>query len=180
MRTVLHSKKPILDSDRSAIDRAIGYIELGMYHDAHEEIESLAPALYSSKAILCLRASLYLEANWWKPLHEVARVLVNRWPGDCDHWILLGCASRRHISISESDDVFLEALIFHEFEPLIYFHLACNSAHMGNWADARHQLTNALLLDPDIAKIAMEDPDLAPVWIELERRKLQNAGLEIG
>lgn len=180
MRTVLPPDKLTTDSDCRVIESAIGYIELGMFDDAHEEIEALSPALYSSKAILCLRASLYSEANWWQPLHEVARVLVNRWPGDCDHWILLGCASRRCISISESDDVFLEALIFHEFEPLIYFHLACNSAHSGNFAGARHQLTNALLLDPEIAAIAMEDADLAPVWIELEQKKLENAGLEIG
>jgi hypothetical protein len=179
MRTVSPPDKHTTDSDCRAIESAIGYMELGMFDDSHDEIESLSPALYSSKAVLSLRASLYSEANWWGPLHEVARVLVNRWPGDCDHWILLGCASRRCVSIAESDDVFLEALIFHEFEPLIYFHLACNSAHVGNWASARHQLTNALLLDPDIAHIAMEDPDLAPVWIEMEQQKLQSAELEI-
>ena len=164
-----------IDSDSRAIEAALGYLDLGMAEDAEDEIVHLSPKLYRSKEILRLRASIYSEANWWGRLHEVATLLVNKWPGDCDHWILLGCASRRHQSIEESDAVFQEALIFHEFEPLIYFHLACNSAHSGDIRPAHHQLTNAMLLDPDIGLIALEDPDLAPLWLDMERQKIDPA-----
>jgi predicted Zn-dependent protease len=178
MRPVYPSSKHTTDSDCRAIESAMGYYELGMFDDAHAEIERLSPKVYCSKGVLSLRASVYAEANWWERLYEVARVLVNKWPGECDHWILLGCASRRCQSIAESNDVLLEALIFHEFEPLIYFYLACNSASSGDVASARHQLTNALLLDPEIGNIAMEDADLAPVWLEMERKNLQIADFE--
>ncbi|MEX1049776.1 MAG: hypothetical protein WED15_09620 [Akkermansiaceae bacterium] len=178
MRPVYPPLKNTTDSDCRAIESAMGYYELGLFDDAHNELENLSRKLYGSKAILTLRASIYAEANWWDRLFEVARVLVNRWPGECDHWILLGCASRRCQSITDSNDVLLEALIFHEFEPLIYFYLACNSASSGDVASARHQLTNALLLDPGIGTIAMEDADLAPVWLEMERQNLQTADLE--
>jgi predicted Zn-dependent protease len=178
MRPVYPSSKHTTDSDYRAMECAIGYYELEMFDDAHKEIESLSQKLHDSKAVLSLRASIYAEANWWDRLHTVARVLVNKWPGVCDHWILLGCASRRCQSITDSNDVLLEALIFHEFEPLIYFYLACNSASSGDVASARHQLTNALLLDPEIGHIAMEDADLAPVWLEMERKNLQPADLE--
>jgi len=168
-----------LTPDCRAIEAAIGYLTLGLPEEADEEIEGLSPELYHSKTILSLRASIYCEANWWTRLRDVARVLVNKWPGECDHWILLGCATRRCISIDESNAVFSESLIFHESEPLIHFHLACNAAHIGERQTAREYLSKALLLDPNIGLIALEDADLAPLWLSMERQKLGAAGYSL-
>jgi hypothetical protein len=172
MRNFAGRTEHFLTPDCRAIEAAIGYLSLGLPEEADEEIEKVSPAIYTSKTILSLRASIYCEANWWERLQKVAQVLVNKWPGDCDHWILLGCATRRCVSIDESNAVFSESLIFHDSEPLIHFHLACNAAHSGEKSIARDHLARALLLDPNIGMIALEDPDLAQLWLSMERQKL--------
>ena len=55
----------------------------------------------------------------------------------------------------------------HPAEPMIHFNLACYAAQTGDLGMARERLSQAMTLDPGAKLLALDDPDLMPLWDEL-------------
>ena len=47
---------------------------------------------------------------------------------------------------------------------MIAFNLACYASATGRMEDAKERLRNAIELDKQIRKLALEDDDLKPLW----------------
>lgn len=146
---------------------ADGYLMLGMVQEANDELEELAPAVKHSRGVLAVRARIYIAAGSWELLREVAGFLVNCWPEDAQHWIWLTYGTRRCHSLTEAEQVLLDALRMHATEPMIHFNLACYSAQLGRLDEARQRLERAISLGPDLRLMALDDPDLEPLWAAL-------------
>ena len=158
---------PTKSENQRHFDAALGYLNLGMAGEANNEIEALSPEVKTSREVLSLRASVYMEAGSWELLREVSTFLVKNWPGESLHWVWLGFATRRCLSIADAEQVLQEALSSHPAEPLIHFNLACYAAQTGNLGTARERLGHAIDLNPNVRKMALDDPDLEPLWAGL-------------
>lgn len=138
-----------------------------MAQEANDELEALPPELKTSVEVLRLRAEIYCDEAAWGLLREVSAYLVDKWPGDSQHWIWLAYATRRCLSIPEAERVLQEALRSHASEPMIHFNLACYAAQTDELESARERLTQAISLNPIFRMMALDDPDLEPLWAGL-------------
>ena len=148
---------------------AIGYFQLGMMEEANEEIAALQPEAKSERIVLTLQVDIYGGSSSWQRMREVAGFLTHEWPDDSQHWISLAYATRRCRSIMEAEVILLKAAELHPKEPMIHFNLACYAAQTGELVTARERLAQAEMLDPSIRMMALEDPDLEPLWADLEK-----------
>jgi predicted Zn-dependent protease len=149
------------------LEAAMGYLHLGLAEDANDAIERIPPAMKVSKTVLRLRVDIYLAAGAWEHMREVAAFLVRQWPNEPEHRISLAHATRQCRSIMEAEAVLLDGVELHRDEPIIHFNLACYAAQLGNLTAARVRLACAIALDPDVRLMALDDPDLDPLWENL-------------
>ncbi len=148
---------------------AIGYLELGMMEEANEVIDALPPEAQSEKIVLELTVHIHGATSSWERMREAAVVLTNQWPEDSQHWISLAYATRRCRSIREAEEILLEAIKLHSKEPMIHFNLACYAAQTGELNAARQWLALAEILDSSARSMALRDPDLEPLWADLNQ-----------
>ncbi len=145
----------------------MGYLQLGMFEEANNEIESLPPEARTDIGVLAIRALIYQGTGSWQLMREVSGFLTYKWPEDSRHWIWLAYATRRCRSITEAFVILDKAVKQHPAEPMIHFNLACYAAQTGDLGMARERLSQAMTLDPGAKLLALDDPDLMPLWDEL-------------
>jgi hypothetical protein len=63
--------------------------------------------------------------------------------------------------------ILTRAASLHPTDPTIQFNLACYEAQMGGLNRAKAHLKRATEPDPKFRLMALEDPDLEPVWASL-------------
>ena len=146
------------------LEAALGYLHLGMPQDAHEELDAIPHERKAEPLVLRARAYIYCEMKEWESLRDVAAFLVSILPEDSQHWIWLGYAARRCDSINEAERILLDAIAHHPGEAILHFNLACYAAQTVRVPLARQRLAEAIRLDPTITKMAVDDPDLQPLW----------------
>ncbi|WAC19032.1 hypothetical protein OVA24_17535 [Luteolibacter sp. SL250] len=146
------------------LEAGLGYLQLGMFEEANEEIEQLLPEEKTSPGVLRLRAAIYSETKSWLLLREVAGFLVDSLPGDPQHWIWLAHATRRTTDIPAAETILLRALELHRGEAMIHFNLACSAAQTGKIEEAKERLRDAIRLVPETRLLALDYPDLEPLW----------------
>ncbi|MCF7675559.1 MAG: hypothetical protein K9N23_02890 [Akkermansiaceae bacterium] len=149
------------------LNAAAGYLTLGMVQEANDEIEEIPAAMKVTGEVMRARVDIYSAAKSWDLMREVADFLVRQWPENSQHWISLAYATRRCRSIEEAVVHLFDAVALHPGEPMIPFTLACYAAQTGRIDDARACLARAIALDPDLRLMALDDPDLEPLWESL-------------
>lgn len=96
-------------------------------------------------------------------MEVVARKLVE-WNPDPGHLADFAYATRRAKSFEAAYPILTRAAELHPNDALIQFNLACYEAHFGNLAQGKLHLTRATALDPRFCQLAVDDPDLEPLW----------------
>jgi Flp pilus assembly protein TadD len=153
-----------MDNGERNLQAAIGYLHLDMHEDAMEELELLPVHRAGDPIVLRIRAHIYSQAEQWEALRETAALLSVISPEDSQHWIWLAYATRRCRSVEEAETILLGALQHHPREAIIHFNLACYAAVTGRIDQARTRLAEAIRIDPAVAAMAVDDPDLAVLW----------------
>ena len=151
------------DGERN-LQAALGYLHLGMPEDAADELDLLPPHRAGDPVVLRIRAHIHSETLHWEALRETSALLTILAPDDSQHWIWLAYGTRRCRSVQEAEGILLDALKLHAREAIIHFNLACYAAVTGRIDLARTRLAEAIRLEPSITAMAVEDPDLAPLW----------------
>jgi tetratricopeptide (TPR) repeat protein len=159
----------------SAIDRglqaAVGYLELGMLVEANEEIENLAPELKTSSPVLGVRLEIYRAAEKWSLMEVVARELWKRHPDEPVYWNDLAWAVRRADSINAAQKILLDAVERFPGDALTHFNIACYACQLGDIELAKTRVGKAIQLDAKFKMLALDDPDLEPLWKDIEEAK---------
>lgn len=140
-----------------------GWLELGNWREASEELHNLPPSMKSSIEVLRLWVRVYRLAEAWPSLEEVADLLLAHVPGDP-----LGVENKAealHRQGRSADAViFLGAFKSLFTIPESYYNLARYLCANGQGGDAREMLRFAIEGDKKLKKRAIEDPELAGVW----------------
>ena len=149
------------------LQAAQGYIELGMFVEASDELDRIAPEDRAHPAVLAHRYVISVEMEEWTHAEVVARHLVKILPEEPGGWINWANATRRCQSIEDAKQVLLSAEKLHPNEATIQFNLGCYACQLGDLEEAKRRVTAATSLDEKFRIMALDDPDLQPLWDDL-------------
>jgi predicted Zn-dependent protease len=149
--------------DQKHLLYAQGYLDLGMFDDAHREIDQVILQGRVEPSILGLRLAIYLEAEQWHTAIQLAESLLMLQPNNPTWSIQLAYATRRGHCLEAAQRVLQEAEKRFPKEPLIKFNLGCYAAQLGEVKEAKVLVERAIKIDRTFREIARHDPDLAPI-----------------
>ncbi len=145
---------------------AQGWLELGDWQSANDELENITPQLRAHPDVLKLRFAIYSAAKHWELALVVAEALAKHLPDDPDGWIHRSFALHELKRTKEAQALLLPAATKFPGEWLIAYNLACYACQLGQLDDARHLLQRAFSLGDakQLKLMALDDEDLASLW----------------
>jgi tetratricopeptide (TPR) repeat protein len=143
---------------------AAGYLGLGLIDDAANEIEEILPQDKLRVEVVALRIELYRMAERWDGMEALAKYQHQAQPGEAKWLLDWAWATRRSRGLAEARAILEGAEAGHQSCALLHYNLACYLCVMGEIPGARDRLGRALALDKDLRLVALEDPDLAPLF----------------
>jgi predicted Zn-dependent protease len=152
--------------DSAHLEAAQGWLELGNWLEANEELERIAPLLREHHDVLRMRVEIYSAAKKWDYAAEAANALCRTVPDDSFGYLRLAFALHELKRTKEAHDALLP--VADQFPELwvIPYNLACYTCVLGDLVGARDWLAQAFRLGDakDIKLHAMNDPDLGPLF----------------
>jgi Flp pilus assembly protein TadD len=149
------------------LQAAQGYLELGMIIEANAEIENLSPEERTRADVLEMRLTIYREAKSWALMENVARELLRKMPEHPHPWLDLAYAVRRTESVQAASELLGTAAVMFPESAMIQFNLGCYLCQLGDIEGAKRRVEKATSLDRKFQMLALDDPDLEPLWAEL-------------
>src|SRR6266568_223072 len=150
---------------------AVGWLELGNVAEAKAELALIAPAQQNHPDVLELRWLLCAQEKRWEEGLQIARALLHGALERSSGWLHQAYALRRvpDGGIQQAWDALLPAFDKFPKEPIISYNLSCYACQMQQLDLARVWLKRALVIGgkEKIKRMALEDPDLAPLWSEI-------------
>jgi hypothetical protein len=87
---------------------AVGYVELGMFQEANDQLENIDPFNRAAPEVLAVRIAVYQGLKKWELMQEIAKRLAEFQPNDLQ-WISLAYATRRADSIQAAKEILSNA-----------------------------------------------------------------------
>jgi tetratricopeptide (TPR) repeat protein len=159
--------------DSHFFSAAVGWLELGDSGEAGAELDRVSPEHQRDVEVLEVRWMLLARENDWARALEVARVQLELHPDHAAGWLHRAYALRRAPGggLDAAWSALLPARERFPVEPIIPYNLACYACQRGKLDEAREWFQCAVKVggrDP-MKQMALRDPDLEPLWRELER-----------
>ena len=162
--------KPLDAPDYFHVQAAEGWLGLGDVESATSELREISPAERAHPAVLEVRYQIYAKEKQWDSAVEVADDLVKMLPDKPFTWINLAYATRRKTggSIPEAKKILIGAEPKFPEHYLFPYNLSCYCSQLGELEQAEQWLKKAARIDNvAVKKMAVEDPDLKPLWDSL-------------
>jgi tetratricopeptide (TPR) repeat protein len=159
--------KTLAPPDSHYLNAAEGWLGLGDYQSALEELELINPALRAHPDVLAVRCDIYTDAMKWPAVVAVASALVRLIPDRPSGWVRRSFALHGLKQTQQAFDLLLPAVRKFPEVSTIPYNLACYCAQLGGIEEARHwlhqsyEVGNAAILK----NAARNDPDLAPLFV---------------
>jgi tetratricopeptide (TPR) repeat protein len=158
--------KPLDLSDSRYLKAAVGWLELGNWSEANEELERITPGLRAHPDVLRVRYDVYAKAKKWEMAAEIAQALCRILPGDSFGWIQLAYSLHELRRTKEALNVLLPVADKFPTEVTIPYNLACYTCQLGQDDEARRWLEKAFAIGDakELKLAALNDPDLRRLW----------------
>jgi hypothetical protein len=163
--------KPLEPPHSHYVSAATGWLGLGNWQEAAEELKNIDPDLASHPDVLAVRYEILAKAGHWELAAETALAWTKRAPDERGAWIAQAYAMRRKSGggISLAKGILAAARQRFPTEPLIAYNLACYECQLGNLFQARTWLREAFKLGDarQFKQMSLQDPDLEPLRSEI-------------
>ena len=163
--------KKIEPPDSFHLSAAQGWVELGNVTEARTELAHVAPRLQNHPDVLEVRWAIAATENDWAAALAIARQAVQADPESAAGVVHQAYALRRDPDggLQAAWDALFPAMEKFPDEAIIPYNLACYACQMDQPDKARILFARALAVgDKDqIKKMALNDPDLKPLWDEI-------------
>jgi len=125
--------------------------------------------LRSHPDVLRVRYGIYSKAKKWELAAEVARAVSEILPTESWGFVQYAFALHELKRTKEAQAVLLPSADKFPDEYLISYNLACYCCQLGQLKDSMRWLGNAIdkAGKKEIRLMALDDPDLEPLWIEI-------------
>lgn len=160
--------KHLTPPDSHHLNAAVGWLGLGNWKEANEELEKIKPNLRAHPVVLQVRCQIYFNAGKWDAAAEIAKALTKMTPDDPGAWISLAYTTRRKDGggIPAAKEILIKAHETFPKEPIIAYNLACYECQSGHLAEAKAWLNKSYEFGDakQIKSMALDDPDLGPLF----------------
>ena len=155
--------------DNLQLQAAVGWLELGNWQEANEEIERITPTSKAHPDVLQVRCKIYCAAGKWDYAAEVANALCRMLPDSSFGPLHLSHALRKLDRTKEAVDALLPVADKFPDEWRIAYQLACYCCLLGERKKAYAWLSRAIDLagKQDIRTMALDEPDLESLWLDI-------------
>ena len=158
--------------DTHYLSAAIGWLELGNPPEARAELAGIKPWQQDHPDVLEVRWLVAAEQERWEEGLQIAQALLQRAPKRPSGWLHQAYALRRvpDGSVIKAWQALLPAFDKFPKEPTIPYNLSCYACQMRQLDTARLWLKRAADTGGKerIKRMALEDPDLEPLWEEIK------------
>jgi len=152
---------------------AIGWLELGNVVEAKAELAQVSAARQEHPDVLEVRWSVAAEQKCWEEGLQVAQTLLRRAPKRSSGWLHRAYALRRvpDGGVQKAWEALLPAFDKFPKEATIPFNLSCYACQIGQLDAARDWLQRAVAIGgkEKVKAMALNDPDLKPLWDEIRQ-----------
>jgi tetratricopeptide (TPR) repeat protein len=142
-----------------------GYVELGMYLDAQEELESLPQEVKNHPMVLGARMLLLVELEMWQEAALIGGWLCQLCPANLEFHFKTASCLHQLKRIADAKELLMAAPPMIRETALYFYTLACYETELGNHDEARDCLKRCFGIDPKFRQIAMEEVALEPLWM---------------
>ena len=161
---ILREASPLEGPDQLHLRAACAYIELGMFDEAQAEMKEIESCGRLFPEILSARIPVYRVLEKWDLMAVVAKKLTEWNPEEPGNFVYWAYATSRAESIRAAHAILTRAAVLHPTDGPIQFNLACCEAQVGSLDRAKEHLKRATRIDLKFRLMALEDPDLEPLW----------------
>ena len=154
--------------DPMHLEAAAGWIQLGDYDSANDELEKIRAEWRAHPDVLDLRWLIYSNDEQWDACLDIASAIVKMVPDRAQGWLDKAFSLRRANDggVEKAKTVLLEAAKLFPDDDMIQYNLACYCAQMGQLDAAQEHLDKSYELGDakQIKLMALDDEDLKPLW----------------
>jgi len=163
--------KKLEPPDSHHLDAAQGWLGLGDWASANAELDQIGVEFCTHPAVLQTRVQVYAAASQWPAAAAIARALTVIVPDNPFGWIHWAYSLFEQQRTPEARNVLLLAVDKFPNDYLIRYSLACYACRLGNLNEALQWLEKAVVLAdaPEVKQMVLNNPDLRPLWDELEK-----------
>jgi predicted Zn-dependent protease len=145
----------------------LGYLELGMFLEANDELESLPNQFKTRPEVLSARLELLMMMKRWEDGALLAQSLCKLWPAQNEFYIRTAFCLHELKRTKEARTVLMEGPKALQDDAVYFYNLACYEAQLGNVKEAKRCLSVCFKMNKAFKADALDDEDLAPVWNSL-------------
>ena len=98
---------PLEPPDQQYWQAAVGYVELGMFEDANDQLEKIDPFNRAAPEVLAVRLAIYQGLKKWELMREIARRLADFQPDNIQWVTSYAYATRRAEAIPAAKEILL-------------------------------------------------------------------------
>jgi tetratricopeptide (TPR) repeat protein len=163
--------KPLELQDKRHLEAAQGWIELGNHLEANEELENITPKNRAHLAVLEVGWQIHAKAKKWEAALDIASALVHSVPEHLLGWVHRSYCLHELKRTEEVRDNLLRVVDKFLDDPIMRYNLACYEYQLGRLEQAKNWLEKAFAVGDSkkIKLMALNDPDLEPLWKEIGR-----------
>jgi tetratricopeptide (TPR) repeat protein len=158
---------PLEPPDEQYWQAAVGYVELGMFQDANDQLEKIDPFSRAAPEVLAVRLAIYHGLKKWELMREIAKRLADFQPDDIQWVTSYAYATRRANQFPQPRKFSSTQSRNFPKSPIIKYNLACYFCQMGDIQNAKDYLKKAFEIDLKWRMAALDDEDLKPLWDSL-------------
>jgi Flp pilus assembly protein TadD len=147
-----------------ALHAADGYLYLGLFDEALQEIESIAAAAQKEAAVLLARIRLLLHKRDWRAAETLSRRGTELHPSEGEFTVQRAFALHQMRRGGAAAELFKSAPEWIRRTGILHYNLACYEARLGDLRIARQCIDAAIQINEGIKKSARLDPDLQALW----------------
>ena len=146
--------------DPMHLEAAAGWIQLGDYDSANDELEKIRAEWRAHPDVLDLRWLIYSNDEQWDACLDIASAIVKMVPDRAQGWLDKAFSLRRANDggVEKAKTVLLEAAKLFPDDSMIQYNLACYCAQRD---DGRPVMKSQLIA---IVAAVLVDEDLKPLW----------------
>ena len=163
--------KDLSPPDSHFLTAAEGWLELGNWREANEELESITPKMRAHPHVLEIRYGICAKAGKWEMAAEVARGISVMLPDESWGWVHLAYSLHELKRTQEAWNALLPVADKFPENPTIRYNLACYACQLGNLKESMWWLEKAIDMagKKDVRLMALDDSDLEPLWKEIRK-----------
>jgi predicted Zn-dependent protease len=152
--------------DRIRLSAAEGWLGLGDWREAEQELESITANLRGHPEVLRIEYQVYAAAKKWELAAEAASTIIKLDPESSFGFVYTAFALHELKRTHEALNALLPVADTFPEEWVIPYNLACYTCVLGNQKAAWAWLRRAINIagKEDIRTTALQDPDLPSLW----------------